>query len=88
MIIVQQDKRGATEVYRIRLKEDLRPRYSEKMSEPMGYAIFVNDALCVARYSTLDQAQRVLENVITHWAEGKTLLYQMPDDVPSEKQLS
>lgn len=87
MIIVHQDKQGATELYRIKLKEDLRPVYSEKMSEPMcmhmGYTIFVNDAFCVARYSTLDQAQRVLENVITHWAEGKTLLYQMPDDIPS-----
>lgn len=79
MIIVSQNKRCAVEVQNLRLMEDVRPVANSSMLM-MGYDIWVNESIRVAKYKNEDQAQREFNNILHKWANGEVNWYYMPED--------
>lgn len=78
MIIVSQNKRCIVEPHSISLMADIRPVADSYIH--MGYDIWVNETIHVAKYTSEAQAQQVFDDLWRKWAEGEAKWYWMPED--------
>jgi hypothetical protein len=81
MIIVSQNKRVAVEAQSIRIMADVRPVMgADPTSVHMGYDIYVNETIRVAKYKSEARAQHEFDTILNKWANGEAKWYWMPYD--------